>query len=260
MKESHIMINMIKKLREEQGYSQEQLAKELNITRQTLIKYENGEQPTVENVKKIAGFFDVDYECIIDNKESVRHTYNIVPGKKETKSETDIRIDIPQNNIEKFKQVLLYILKKVGSKPNVGQTVLYKLLYFIDFDYYELHEEQLMGLKYIKNKFGPTPIDFKKLITKMEKDGELTEAKTTFFQKDMTKYLPVKEPDLSLLSAQELNHIDRELDKYSDKNATELSELSHKDMPWIGTKDKEVIPYEAVFYRNEETSVRGYND
>ena len=63
------MVNMIKKLREGQGYSQEQLAKELNITRQTLIKYENGEQPTIENMKKIASFFDVDYECIIDNKE-----------------------------------------------------------------------------------------------------------------------------------------------------------------------------------------------
>lgn len=252
------MINMIKKLREEQGYSQEQLAKELNISRQTLIKYENGEQPTIENVKKIANFFDVDYACIIDNKEPVQHTYNIIAGEKETKS--DIRIDIPQNNIEKFKQVLLYILNKVGSKPNIGQTVLYKLLYFIDFDYYELYEEQLMGLKYIKNMYGPTPVDFKKLVTEMEKAGELTEAKTKFFTREMTKYLPVKEPNIRLLSAQEVKHIDRELEKYSDKTANELSELSHKDMPWIGTKYKEVIPYEAVFYRTEETSVRRYND
>ena len=155
---------------------------------------------------------------------------------------------------------MLYILKKIGGKPNVGQTVLYKLLYFIDFDYYELHEEQLMGLKYIKNTYGPTPVDFKKLIIEMEKNGELTEAKTKFFTKDMTKYLPIKEPDMSLLSAQELTHIDKELEKYSDKTAKELSELSHKDVPWIGTKDKEIIPYEAVFYRNDETSVRGYND
>jgi len=254
------MINMIRKLREEQGYSQERLAKELGITRQTLIRYENGEQPTIENVKKIANFFDVDYECIIDNKEPVKHTYNIIPGEKETEAKSDIRIDIPQNNIEKFKQVLLYILKKVGSKPNVGQTVLYKLLYFIDFDYYELHEEQLMGLKYIKNTFGPTPVDFLKLVKEMEKAEELTEAKTTFFKKDMKKYLPIKEPELSLLSGPEIIHIDKELEKYSDKTAKELSELSHKDVPWIGTKDKEVIPYEAVFYRNEETSVRGYND
>jgi len=30
-------------------------------------------------------------------------------------------------------------------------TVLYKILYFIDFDYYEKYEEQLMGALYIKN-------------------------------------------------------------------------------------------------------------
>lgn len=254
------MFNTIKTLRDRRGYSQEELATELGITRQTLIKYENGEQPTLENVKKIANFFEVSYDCIIDNTEPVQHTYNIIPDSKNTDEPSDIRIDIPQNNIEKFKQVLLYILKKVGGKPNVGQTVLYKLLYFIDFDYYELHEEQLMGLKYIKNTYGPTPVDFKKLIIEMEKNGELTEAKTKFFTKDMTKYLPIKEPDMSLLSAQELTHIDKELEKYSDKTAKELSELSHKDVPWIGTKDKEIIPYEAVFYRNDETSVRGYND
>ena len=254
------MFNVIKKLREEQGYSQEQLAAELNISRQTLIKYENGEQPTVENVKKLANFFDVDYECIIDNKEPIKPTYNIIPGETKSDKAEDMRIDIPQNNIEKFKQVLLYILKKVGGKPNVGETVLYKLLYFIDFDYYELYEEQLMGLKYIKNMYGPTPVDFIKLVKAMEKAGELTKAKTTFFTKDMTKYLAVKEPNLNLLSALEINHIDRELDKYSDKTAKELSELSHRDVPWIGTKNKEIIPYEAVFYRNKETSVRGYND
>ncbi len=45
----------------------------------------------------------------------------------------------------KFKEVLLYILGKVGSLPNVGETVIYKLLYFIDFDYFEMYEEQLIG-------------------------------------------------------------------------------------------------------------------
>ena len=172
----------------------------------------------------------------------------------------DIRIDIPQNNIEKFKQILLYILKKIGSKPNVGQTVIYKLLYFIDFDYYELYEKQLMGLKYIKNTFGPTPIDFLKVVKDMEKNKELIEVKTIFFKKDMTKYLPIKEPDLSLLSAVELNHINKELEKYSDKTAKELSDLSHKDIPWIGTRNKEIIPYDAVFYRNDETSIREYDN
>ena len=76
----------------------------------------------------------------------------------------------------------------------------------------------------------------------------------------MTKYLPLIDPDLSLLSAQELAHIDKILEKHSDKSAKELSDFSHKDIPWISANDKEQIDYEAVFYRNEDTSVREYDD
>jgi hypothetical protein len=54
------------------------------------------------------------------------------------------RISVPAENVEKFKQALLYITQKIGALPNVGQTVLYKILYFCDFDYYEKFEEQLI--------------------------------------------------------------------------------------------------------------------
>lgn len=253
--------SILKELRENAKLSQDELAKKIGVSRQSYNKYENLEtKPTLEVVEKLAKFFDIDYACIIDNKMPAKYTYNII-GKKQTKGEkSNIRIDIPIENIEKFKQVFLYILKKVGAKPNVGQTVLYKLLYFIDFDYYELFETQLMGLKYIKNTFGPTPVDFAKLTNEMEKAGEIEEIKTKRFSHDMTKYLPLIEPDLSLLSARELAHIDKTLEKHSDKSAKELSELSHKDIPWISANDKAQIDYEAVFYRNEDTSVREYDD
>ena len=253
--------SILKKLREEAKLSQYELAKKIGISRQSYIKYENLEsKPTLEVVEKLAKFFDVDYACIIDNKMPIKYSYNIVGEKQIEEKTDDIRINIPIENIEKFKQVFLYILKKVGAKPNVGQTVLYKLLYFIDFDYYELFETQLMGLKYIKNTFGPTPIDFAKLTKEMEKAGEIEEIKTKRFSHDMTKYLPLVEPDLSMLSARELTHIDKTLEKHSDKSAKELSEFSHKDIPWIGANDKDQIDYEAVFYRNEDTSVREYDD
>ena len=252
------MFNILKYLREEQSLSQDDLASALGLSRQTISKYENGETNfTLDIIKKLSHFFDVDYSCFIDNKPPVRPEYNIIEGKKATE-EQEIRIDIPQENISKFKQVLLYILNKVGAKPNVGQTVIYKLLYFIDFDYYEIFEEQLMGLKYIKNTYGPTPIDFAKLIQEMEKDGELEEVKTKYFNKDQTKYLPIKEPNLSLLSGQEIKHIDDELARLSDMTAKELSEYSHKDIPWIGANMGEIMDYEAVFYRNDDTSRREY--
>ena len=63
-----------------------------------------------------------------------------------------------------------------------------------------------------------------------------------------------------MLSARELNHIDKTLERLSDKTAKELSDYSHKDIPWIGTKERDIIDYDAVFYRNEATSVREYDD
>ncbi len=252
------MTSIIKTLREEKGFSQEELAQKLGVSRQSYIKYENGtvELP-LELVRKLSLLFEVDYSCIIDNKMPVEPSYKIQKSEK-IAEQSDIRISIPENNIEKFKQVFLYILAKVGARPNVGQTVLYKLLYFIDFDYYELYEKQLMGLSYIKNTFGPTPIDFAKLSRQMVKEGLIEEVKTEYYKHDMTKYLPLKEPNLELLSAQELEFIDSELEKHAGKTATELSNLSHKDIPWIGAKNKEVLDYEAVFYRTPETSVRAY--
>lgn len=259
------MINVLKKLRERDGFSQEELADKLGVSRQTIYKYESGENKlSLDSVEKLSKIFDVDYACLIDNKMPVDPSYKVIESHKKTNiktnTETELRINIPQEHIDKFKQVFLYVLKKVGAKPNVGRTVLYKLLYFIDFDYYELYEEQLMGLKYIKNNYGPTPIDFEKIIKNMENEGVLDIVKTKYFDHDQTKYLPIKEPNLSKLSAQEIKHIDLILDKLSDKTAKELSDFSHKDIPWISTKMRDVIEYDSVFYRNDDTSVRQYND
>jgi transcriptional regulator with XRE-family HTH domain len=252
-------MEMLKTLRENKGFSQEELSSRLGISRQTLVKYERAESTLPTNIiKKLSGLFDLDPGCFISGNLPQEPEYRIIAEDNSKQSKNDIRIDIPQKNISKFKEALLYILGKAGARPNVGQTVLYKLLYFIDFDYYELYEEQLIGALYIKNTFGPTPIDFAKIIKKMQTDNELEEIKTKHFNHDQTKYMPIRKANLQLFTAREIKHIDMVLEKHADKSAAELSALSHKDVPWITTEDKKVIPYEAVFYRTAETSVRQF--
>jgi uncharacterized phage-associated protein len=161
--------------------------------------------------------------------------------------------------VSKFKEVLLYVLKQVGSKPNVGESVLYKLLYFIDFDYYEKYEEQLMGATYIKNRYGPTPKEFAKIVQQM-KNKDLIVVETKYFKYPQRKYLPLREPDLSVLNARELSTIDSVLEKLSNKNAADISLYSHNDVPWLTTQDANVIDYESVFYRTPAYSVRSYDE
>ena len=211
----------------------------------------------------MAEIFDISFENFLDGKDGVKTIVNI-EGKKEHKQEVgnDVRINVPQEKVEKFEQTLLYILAKIGGKPNIGQTALYKLLYFIDFDYYEKFEEQLIGAKYIKNHYGPTPVMFAKIIDRLGKGGKVEKIKSKFYQHEQTKYLvnPNKPLDLSALSAQELAHIDWEIARLGDLTATQISALSHLDTPWVVAKEREALEYEHVFYRPEETSVRQYDE
>ena len=238
----------IKKLRKEFGMSQEELARRLNMSRPTLISMEKGARPLkIEEKKEVEKIFGI----------VQAHGIKAALGAEPT---SDVRIEIPQKKLDKFKQVFLYILEKAGGKPNVGLTVLYKLLYFIDFDYYEKYEEQLMGLTYIKNHHGPTPKEFIKVIEEMKKKKEIEEVKSQYFTFEQRKYLPHVRADLSQLNGQEIEMIDAVLARLSDKSATELSDYSHADIPWATHEDGEEINYESVFYRNDPYSVRQYED
>lgn len=250
----------IKYLREKKGLSQSRLAQLLKISRVSLVQIEKGSRRvSAEEVAKISRIFEVPTDILLDLEKDIE----VVIEKKHDmpqKKAPQMRISVPQKNLQKFKEVLLYILNKVGSRPNIGQTVIYKLLYFIDFDFYEKFEEQLTGARYIKNRYGPTPVEFKKITEEMEQKGEIEKVKSRYFQYDQKKYLPRREPDLSKLSAQEIKHIDEVLARFSDKNAQELTEYSHSDVPWRVHKSGEIITYESVFYRDQEHSVRNYED
>jgi DNA-binding XRE family transcriptional regulator/uncharacterized phage-associated protein len=257
------MKGYLKKLREKSGFTQDDIAQKIGVSRPTYMQIEKEEKDLeIEQAKKIAALFGLKFCDFIDKKEPSEYAIDITGKKEKKENNPEIRISVPRENVEKFKNVLLYILKKVGLKPNVGQTVVYKLLYFIDFDYYEKFEEQLIGAKYIKNHFGPTPVMFAKVVEEMKKENLIDEAKSKFFDREQKKYIanPEINPDLSMLSAQEIKHIDEELHRLSDYTGKELSELSHKDIPWLTTDDGKVIDYESVFYRTDDTSVREYAD
>ncbi len=253
--------NIIKLLREENDLSQKEVSSYLGISRPSYRNIENGEKSlTIEQAKTLAAFYNILVESFIHGKIE-RYELNIKSKVKVNTKKNQMRISIPQKKIDKFKQILLYILKKVGGKPNIGETVIYKLLYFIDFDYYEKYEEQIMGLTYIKNHHGPTPVEFKKVIEEMKTNGDIESIKSRYFKYEQKKIIAVKEPDLKHLeNARELEHINEVLKRLSDKNASELTIYSHKDVPWITAEEGKKIEYESVFYRTDETSVREYED
>lgn len=238
------MSTWIQSKRKVSGLSQSDVAKSLGISRPTYIKLEQGiTKPTEQQKAILASLFDISSD-----------TFNKNSTEKAVREDIRIR-EVPKENLPKFEQVLLYVVSKVGSRPNIGQTALYKLLYFIDFDYYEKNQEYLVGATYIKNTHGPSPVSFAKIARNLQKQGKLVEVNSKYFGFDQKKYLVTSEPEVSSLTAQELKHIDDELSRLATKSAKELSDLSHIDTPWRVAKERQRLNYRHVFYRPDETSV-----
>lgn len=245
----------IRRLREERCWSQEQLAQEIGIAREALSAVENAKRDIkAAELGKIADVLGVSTDQLLGRVPLTKVTLG---QTSKAPKEPLPRINVPAKNVSKFREVLLYILNKVGARPNVGQTVLYKMLYFIDFDYYEKYEEQIIGATYQKNHFGPTPIEFKKIVEQMIQEGDLELVKSKYFQKEQVKYLPHRSANLALLSAREVQLVDEVVNRLADKSASQVSEYSHGDVPWQVTDDMEYIDYETVFYRTAPYSVRG---
>jgi len=252
---------IVKELRGGQGMSQQELADLLEIPRPAVSAIESGARKvSSDELVRLAEIFQVSVDFLVGLEKKPRVTLPKAKSKARTKRAKEIRINVPQKNLEKFKEVLVYILGVIGAKPNIGETVLYKLLYFVDFDYYEKYEEQLIGATYIKNRFGPSPVEFQEIIEQMIADKEIERLVVPYFDRPQKKYIPLRHPDLSKLSAPEIQLIDEVLGRLSDMGARQISEYSHHDIPWITAEDGARIDYEAVFYRTPQYSVRGYDD
>lgn len=256
----NIMLTIIKQLRKKNSYSQQELAKLIGVSRPSFCQIEEGQKDlTISQARKLAESFGLSLGDFLDNRVPVEPEMMIKKKRGPVKRKTDMRISVPEKNVNKFKEVFLYVLNRIGAKPNVGEGVLCKLMYFIDFDFYERYERQLMGAVYIKNHHGPTPVGFLKILTDMEKKGEIAQVIKKIYSYQQKKYLPLRKPNLALITAEEKAHIDWVLARLSDKNAKEMEEYSHRDVPWISAEDQAVIDYETVFYRTPDFSVRSYD-
>ena len=249
----------ITELRKMKGLSQEDLAKSVKISRPSLAQIELGNRSVdILELQKLSFVLEFSLDDFMSKDFSASQD---VDGKEEKKAKKEEeRTSVPTLQVRKFKNVILYILERCAGKPNVGETVLYKLLYFSDFNYYELYEEHLTGAKYRKLPFGPVPQKLDTIINQMIDKGQLQRVKTDYHGYPQTRYLPLEKADLTELRASEKEIIDRVIEQMSDWSAAMLSNYSHGDKPWKASKEGEEINYELAFYRRPPYSIRVYED
>jgi len=245
--------------RKMKGLSQEDLASRMKMPRSSLAQAELGNRGvSVSEMQRLAGILGFSLDAFLADHFALPEAESGSTAVHE--HPTSERIAVPELQVEKFRNVLLYVLEKCAGKPNVGETVLNRLLYFADFNYYELFEEHLTGAIYRKLPYGPVPQKMEAILNQMIKTGQIQRIRTKFYDLNQIRFLPLVKADLTALKASEKEVIDRVIDQMSDWSATAISTYSHKDMPWLASKEGDNINYELVFYREAPYSARNYHD
>jgi uncharacterized phage-associated protein len=154
-------------------------------------------------------------------------------------------------NEEKYKNVILYLSKNTRQGNVWGKKKMYKLLYFVDFDFFEKYERPITGEIYHKLQMGPAPSYFDVMAEELKNNGLLSvgRGKSGPGYNDAYVYKALKDPDLSVFSQEELKMLKRIVTKYGDLTGTQLETITHKEAPYLAVDEGEEMPLELAHYR-----------
>lgn len=253
------IVDLVKDLRNQTNVSQEDLANYIWISRLTYISVENWKREfKKDEIEKIADFFEVPMSDFIEEKAE---------GKTEDKN-------------RKLKDLILYIAKNFKSKESLWKTMLNKLLYFSDFNYYEWTWNLISWATYKKLPYWPVPEDISEILDGMLKDGEIAIKKAKVHDFYTQKIIVLDENvDTSVFdSTDKINKqkkdnytpyddlpsskkiVDDVLARYENWTARSLSDLSHEDTPYKVVKNYgDIIKPDHVFYRSKSFIVNHHN-
>lgn len=151
---------------------------------------------------------------------------------------------------KKYEAAVKYILSKLGVVE--GRKKLYKLFYYIDFDYFELNNRSITGDIYLKWPMGPVPQQLQAVINDMDCVIQKSK-KTQPHHENGTCFYELKSGavlDFSALTKDEMKMIDRVVAKYGKMSGGQLEALTHSEPPYNAVGDREQIPYEYSYYRD----------
>lgn len=239
----------VKHLREQVRASQEELAHFIGISRVSLANKELWKSVFKQReLEKIAEFFEKDIADF---------------SREETTSTRDSN--------RKLKDLILYIASQNTSEKGIGKTVLNKLLYFSDFNYYEWTGMSISWTQYQKLPYGPVPVNIEDVLREMQQDGEIAIIPQKLHDYVQKTIIPVQEcseetvfheideiwktpdawyePHDDLPSSKEI--VDNVLKQFTWYNAGNISDYSHEDTPYKATKNYgDIIQPDLVFYRS----------
>lgn len=224
----------LEKARLARGYTLEQVAKALDLSRQTYALVEAGKRDiTLSQAEVLAAML----RTSIDELRGA-------PDGVSTFSD-------PQSSLEKYKQMILTALQfGAENDGKITKTKLAKLVYLADFTWYYDKLQPMSGMSYRKLPRGPVPDVYFRALDELEEDGVINRQ-----EKGRSILLELAESGdapANRLSKDERTMIQKISKAWQGKQTQEIVDFTHGQLPWQICREGEIIPYGLITQEEPE--------
>ncbi|MEK7187189.1 MAG: type II toxin-antitoxin system antitoxin SocA domain-containing protein [Patescibacteria group bacterium] len=154
-------------------------------------------------------------------------------------------------NEKKYKNAILFFAQKIQN-GTLGKLKLMKLLYFLDFDFFEKYGDSVTNDEYLRFEHGPIPRMAEKIIKEMDgKEIKIVRKKIKEGMNDQQHIEALKDFDVNVFTKEELLMLEEIASKWERFSGSEMKAATHGEAPWIGTQPNGVIDYNLAYYRNK---------
>jgi len=153
---------------------------------------------------------------------------------------------------DKLAELIVYIARTSEGDERFGATKLNKLLFYADFLAYLRLGQAITGVDYQRLKNGPAPRIMPIVMNELLSTESVAVHKVAYHGYQQNKALALRDPDLSLFTAEEISLVCQLIESNWGRNAAHMSALSHNFIGWQLAKDGEPIPYSIALVSERE--------
>jgi len=149
----------------------------------------------------------------------------------------------PSFDASKFKEAVIYICSKSEGDPRFGSVKLNKIMFYADFRAYTELGAAITWATYRHLSEGPAPKEMLPCRSELESDQALKMETRSYFNRLQQRPVALRPADIDVFTGREVAILDGAIDHLRGRDASEATDMSHREWGWKLTNENEDIPY-----------------
>ena len=144
---------------------------------------------------------------------------------------------------KKYKNAVLYFINHCNNKY-LGDTKLYKLLYYLDFAHYRDNKKSVTGDSYLHLDFGPVPQKAREIVADLVREKDIEKEEVLLEGGGhKVKYQARTTPAMSVFTKKEKDLLEQICEEFKNWSTSKIVTQTHLEAPWFYSLPGEKIKY-----------------